>query len=96
MSKGILFEVGNRSLGRELSIKANFINKEAYYMSDRKIKDSDVVLFTHCVGCGKEYKVKKGEKIDRMMFCTDECANNTPVEGDSPILYNQDGIILNQ
>lgn len=65
-------------------------------MSDKKIKDGELTLFTHCVGCGVEYKVKKGDKMDRLMFCSMECSNNTPVDGDSPILYNQDGLCLSQ
>jgi hypothetical protein len=65
-------------------------------MNDKRVNGQEVFLFTHCVGCGREYKVKKGEKIDRLMFCSDECVNNTPLEDGGHISYDQDGIILNQ
>ncbi len=64
--------------------------------NDPKVKG--LSLFTTCMGCGVEYEVKEGEKIDKLMFCTIDCANNyaSTEQLDSPIMYDQDGIALLQ
>jgi len=55
-----------------------------------------ITLTTHCMECGKEYDVKSSDKREKLMFCSDSCSKDASSGTENPIMYDQDGIMLNQ